>query len=629
MKQSGLFMLLRLQRDPDEEKLSLRKLIRFYKVFGRHYRKYRGRLFLGYSSLLLTILVMLLAPWPLKLVLDQIILGEPLPANLAFFAPWFAPQNVQMTLIILAASIFVIEFFVSLFSYFYKFYLSSVGHYMVADIRQRIFAHLQRLSLTFHDTSESGDIIYRLTNDVKEMKELLVSAPQEVISRLGMIIAITVVMMLIDWRLGLMAFSMLPIMYFFTHRFGQSVETAVKKLRKKESKIASIINENMEAMALIKAYGQETAEKSRFDAQNSESYQYELQAVNLSKTFKRIMDMLVAIGTSLVLYFGAREILRLTIPPGTLVLFASYLSELYGPVDKLSEAILNLAKTQVSGERLVELIENDAVVQDAPDAVVAPPFAGQIQFKQVDFAYAKGEDVDVLQGIDFTVQPGETVALVGPSGAGKSTLISLLLRFYDPRQGQILFDGQDIRRYQLKTVRSQITIVLQDAFLFRKSIRENIAFGKPQATEEEIVAAAKLAEAHEFITQMADGYDTLILEGGGNLSGGQQRRLSMARAMVRDTPILILDEPTTGLDAEAEQRVSRAVANLTQGKTTFIIAHRLATIQHADKILLLENGRLSHIGTHQQLLQTSSTYRELYALQDTPHPHPSFVPALA
>lgn len=594
------------------KRIDFANLVRFYKTFGRHYKRHTKTLALAFASLLATIFVTLLAPWPLKLIIDHIILDSPLPAGLMFLAPWFEDRK-SATVAVLAISIVLIEVLMALFSYFNKFYVSSVGHRMVGDIRERVFAHLQRLSLSFHDTSQTGDIIYRMTSDVKDLKSLLIDTPQDLGSRLLTIISITTVMLILNWQLALIAFAVVPFLYLFMHRFGTAVNKAVKKLKKEESKIASTISENFKAMPLIQAYGQEAAEQAEFEERTLASLEHELRSINLAKGFKWVMDTLAAIGTAAVVFFGARRVLGVIIPPGTLILFIAYLKDLYGPIDKLSEAVLAIAKTQVSGLRIMELVENEMVIHDDPAATVAPEFEGQVTFQNVTFAYNQGGDV--LKDLSFSVAPGQTVALVGHSGAGKSTLISLLLRFYDPNQGQILFDGTDIRRYQLKSLRSRITILLQEAVLFRKTIRENIAFGKPNASLEEVVEAAKLAQAHDFIIDLPEGYDTLIWEGGGNLSGGQKQRLSIARAIIRNAPILILDEPATGLDAATEAKVNIALEHLTQGKTTFIIAHQLSTIQHADTILLLDDGRLVQQGTHEELLRTNAIYQEFSELQ--------------
>lgn len=370
------------------------------------------------------------------------------------------------------------------------------------------------------------------------------------------------------------------------------------------------------AMALVQAYGREETERARFTLGNQESLQAQLRALSLSRTFARIVEFLVALSAAGLLYFGGRYALAGDLLPGTVVVFMAYMRDIYGIFEKFSELFLGMAKSQVSGERLLELVENDMVVQDDPNAAPAPAFHGRIEFKNVSFAYKKG--CAVLKNLNFIVAPGETVALVGHSGAGKSTLISLLLRFYDPQQGQILIDGHDLREITLKSLRDQVTILMQDAKLFNKTVRENIGFGKVDATDDEIIRAAKLSHAHDFIVQMPEGYDTVIEEGGENLSGGQKQRLNIARAIIRNTPILILDEPATALDAKAEANIHEALDELTHRRTTFIIAHKFSTVANADKILVLEEGKLAASGTHEELLRTNREYRELYELQQRP-----------
>jgi ATP-binding cassette subfamily B protein len=314
-----------------------------------------------------------------------------------------------------------------------------------------------------------------------------------------------------------------------------------------------------------------------------------------------------------VLYWGARRVMGGELSPGDLLVFTAYLKELYGPIDKFSEILVDLAQAVVSGERLVELVEQPVVVRDEPGAVVAPRLRGDVEFRNVSFAYKKGQAV--LRDLSFRARAGQTVALVGSSGAGKSTMANLLMRFYDPSSGAVLVDGTDMRAYTVHSLRNQITVVLQDNFLFRKSVRDNIAFGRNESTDEEVIAAAKAAQAHEFIMSLPQGYDTLVEERGGNFSGGQKQRLSVARAILRDAPILILDEPTTGLDALAEAQINIALNRLMHGRTTFVIAHRFSTIANADHILVIEDGQVAEEGTHEQLLECSATYRNLYELQ--------------
>lgn len=607
-----LRQLRKRARKEEQEKLDLKGLVKVYRVFGRHFKKYWKVLLVAYASLFVTIAVTVLTPWPLKLILDHVILDEPMPAGFSFLSPLQA-NDPKLLLLLLALAIVAITTLEAVFSYINKFYVSSTGERINADIRERVFAHLQRLSLSFHDSARSGNLVYLLTSDAKEMSSILIDFPQDFTNRIFTFGATAAMMLALDWRLTLLALSTAPLIYLFTKHFGAGMKKAMRKRREREGEVAAIVSENVTTMALVQAYGREDSERARFNSEVRESLEAQLRALRLHKTYSRVADFLVTMSTAAVLYFGGRAALSGELLPGTLVLFVAYLRDIFGSFEKFSGLFIGLAKSQVSAERLLDLVENDMVMRDDPRAVPAPAFRGAVEFRNVSFAYKRGNEV--LKNLNFKVAPGELVALVGHSGAGKSTLISLLLRFYDPQQGQILIDGQDLRRYTLDSLRAQITIVLQEAMLFRQSVRDNIAFGKPGASEEEVIAAATLAQAHEFIMQMPEGYDTMMYEGGDNLSGGQKQRLNIARAIIRDTPIVILDEPATGLDAMAEAKVNAALRQLTRGKTAFIIAHKFSTIAHADKILLLEEGELAHQGTHEQLLAQCPQYRELYELQ--------------
>jgi ATP-binding cassette, subfamily B, bacterial len=599
---------------PDvEPEMSYRTLLRLYNAFGQHYKKHWKLVVVAYSGLLLTILVALLSPWPLKLILDHIILGNPWPEKAAFLTRWSGGNNMEVMLAGLVLAFILFQVLDSVFSYMHKVGMLSFGEMLVTDIRQHIFAHLQRLSLSFHESARSGDLVYRLTSDIPDVKAILVQLPQHFVYRLMMIVSHMGLMLVMEWRLALVAFGVIPILYYFQWRLGRSVQSATQRKKSKESDMTSLIAENVTAMALVQAYGREDLQQARFASENRESLNFELAAVRLTKTFKRLSDVLIALGTSGVVYYGGSLAFDGTILPGTLILFVAYLRNLYKPVEKFADILLEVASSQVAGTRLLELVECDMVMQDAPDAVPAPRFNGQVEFQQVSFGYQK--DVEVLKNLSLVVEAGEIVALVGPSGAGKSTLLSLLLRFYDPQHGQIIIDSHNIRTFTLKSLRDQMTVVMQEARLFNQTVRENIRFGKIDATEEEIVQAAKLAQAHDFIMQMPDGYDSIVSEGGDNLSGGQKQRLNIARAIIRNTPLLILDEPTTALDPQAEANIHAALREVMRGKTTFIIAHRFSTIAHADKILLLEEDKLAAYDTHKALMKTSRDYRELYELQ--------------
>jgi ATP-binding cassette subfamily B protein len=400
-----------------------------------------------------------------------------------------------------------------------------------------------------------------------------------------------------------------------TQRFGPGMQEATRRMRERESEIASIASENVSAMAVVQAYGQEDLERARFTAMNTGSLQAQMEALRLHRLYGRLVDLLVALATTAVLYVGGRLALRGDVAPGTLVVFVAYLREIHAAFEKFSLLFLGLARSLVSGERLLALVGRDIVVRDEPGAVPAPPLRGRVEFRNVSFSYRDG--VDVLRDVSFTIEAGQTVALAGPSGAGKSTLLGLLLRFHDPERGQVLVDGHDVRSFTLASLREQVTVLLQDAKLFRQSIADNIGFGRRGATREEIERAAHDAEAHEFILRQPGGFDAVMAERGDDFSGGERQRINIARALIRSTPIVILDEPLAGLDALAERRVRSALRRLTQGRTTFIVAHKIASLAGADVVLVLEDGRLVGQGTHGELLERCATYREFHELQRT------------
>ena len=599
-------------REEDFARLRFSRLVEIYRVFGRHYRAHAGVLGLALLGMLLSIATGLLAPWPIAWIVDYILEAKALPPAFAFLETW-ADGNRVALLAPAALSVVAIAALHAMAAFVHRYYEACASHRIVTDVRGRVFEHLQRLSLSFQQSWQSGDVVLRMTNDIKDLKKILVDVPMRYLQWSLWIIGITTVLAVNDWKLAAMAWCVVPVLYLFTLRFGSGVKAASAKKKRKESEVAAVVSENVKAMALVQAYGQEAAEKTRFDDQNIASVEAETEAIRLSKVFKRLAEILIAIGTAAVVYVGALSVLQGVLTIGLLVVFERYLKKLYRPIDKFANTFVELAGAQVSGERIVALVAEDLVVDDAGDASPTPALSGRVELRDVRFAYRQG--ADVLRDLSFSVEPGQNVALVGASGAGKSTLISLLLRFYDPDEGQILFDGRDIREFGLRSLREQITIVFQDPMLLRKTVRENIAFGRPDATEEEIVRAASLAEAHSFIEALPDGYDTMVMERGTNLSGGQQQRISIARAILRDTPIVILDEPSTGLDARAEAQVSEALAHLTQERTTFTIAHRFSTLRNADRVLVLEAGEPAAWGTHEELILENETYRRLYRLQ--------------
>lgn len=597
------------------EHINWKILKRAYRVFARHYRTNWKLFSVSLASLMLTSGLSLIAPWMLTMILDHVVLKLPLPEKFRFIQDWFGADPLVL-LAVFSIAFVVISIVDSMVSYLQKVGFLIVGVNMSAEIRARIFAHLQKLSLSFHEVFRSGDLVYRLTSDLRELPTLLIAVPIGFFGRIFIITTHMIVMLTMEWRLALISFAVMPILYLYNRRLGSGMHKATKEKRTKEGDVTSLISENVTGMALVQAYGREDLQNARFRKENQKSLQSGLEALKLSKIFKRVTDILVALGTAGVVYYGGGLALDAALSVGTLVLFVTYLRKLYSPLDKFAEMFLDIAKAQVSAERILELVEYDKIVVDAPNAIPAPAFTGRIEFRDVDFAYEPG--AEIFQKLNLTVQPGEMIAIVGHSGAGKSTFVNLLLRFYDPQRGEILLDGVPSNRFTLKSLRSQMTVVMQDARLFNKTVRENLEFGKPGVTEAEIVHAATLAQAHEFITNMPEGYDTMISEGGDNLSGGQKQRLNIARAIVRNTPIMILDEPATALDARTEAAIHAALDVLMQGKTVFMIAHKFSTIARADKIIVLEKGTPAAIGTHEELMRTSKAYRELYNLQIEP-----------
>jgi ATP-binding cassette subfamily B protein len=421
------------------------------------------------------------------------------------------------------------------------------------------------------------------------------------------------VMCYINWRFTLIALSVSPVLFVFVYYFTHRIKKFSRQVRKKESELTSTVQEVFTSIRVVKAFAREDYEQERFEARSLENVETALKARSLKAKLAPMVEVIVAIGTCLVLGYGARLVMHGQLSAGVLIVFLLYLGKMYKPMRDLSKQTDTVSKATVGYERIQEVLDIESKVRDLPKARKAPKFKGQIEFDHVSFGYEAGKDV--LKDISFVIEPGQIAALVGPSGTGKSTVISLIPRFYDPTSGKIKIDGRDVREYQLKSLREQISFVLQDTLLFRTSIWENIAYGKPDASRQEIEEAAKLANAHEFIEKMPEGYDTMVGERGVLLSGGQRQRIAIARAVIRDTPILILDEPTSGLDAASEQLVIEALDRLMKGRTTLLIAHHLGTIRHADCIFVVKDSELVERGTHEELLAAGGTYAELHKIQ--------------
>ena len=586
-----------------------RDIVRVYRTFIPHSRKYSKGFLLAYIALFAAMVMNLAKPWPLKIIFDYILLNKVMPGWMMFVSAITA-HNKLILLAASCASIVAIFFLESLFTFTRKYFMAGAGERAMNDIRQEVFGHLQMLE---HRTDRSADLVVRLTSDIDSLKLLLTQHIQTLVNYFLTFIGIGVTMSLMDWQLTVSALAVAPPLYLLSLYFSAKVAELTRKKRAKESDVASLLQETVTSKELVQAFTQEEREKKRFAEESQESLEAVLERTRVSKGFGRTVEVVIAVGTALVVYLGARKALAGNITPGDLIVFISYLRDLYKPVGGLSELIIEFGSSLVCGERIAEILETQIKVADAPDAIEAPLLRGEVAFENVTFGYDSGKPV--LQDLSFQARPGETVALIGSSGTGKSTILNLLLRFYDPWNGRILIDGRDIRRYTLKSLREQISVVLEESLLFQRTIWENIAYGKPEAQFEEVVCAAKAAQAHDFIVRLSNGYDTFLKEGGSNLSGGERQRIALARAILKNAPIFILDEPVTGLDSVTEAKLNETLDRLMKGRTSFTIAHRLSTIMRADLILMIEEGRIVEQGTHEHLLSRSDRYRQLYDLQ--------------
>jgi ABC-type multidrug transport system fused ATPase/permease subunit len=553
----------------------------------------------------------LLRPWPIKLVLDVVLLKN---QTLHETLPWL-PQAVdawrsEVTLSTLCVALIAIVMLESLFGYAQKIHFAAVGQSSTTDVLEHVFTHLQTLPRSGTKDTRTGDVILRLTSDVKTLRDLLVYHQQKFFTYAITFVSTVYVMAWMNWRLTLLALGVVPLVYGASYWFALQIRAAVTRKRRQEGAVASIVQETLHAMPVVQAFSQEEAERLRFRAEAQQTLDASLESSRLGGAFTRSIKVLSAVGTAVVIWFGASRVLAGTLTPGDLVVFVAYVTELYVPIQSLSELAVQFMESLVSGERVMELLKTAPRIKDDAHAAKAPRFRGDIAFENVSAGYEPGSPV--LREVSFSARGGQKVALVGGSGAGKSTIINLLLRFIDPSAGRILIDGVDMRRYSVNSLRAQAGVVLQESILFRRTVRENIAYGKPGATVAEVLAAAKAARAHEFIERLPQGYETVLDESGANLSGGQRQRIALARAFLRDAPILILDEPSTGLDAVTEAELSETLAELARGRTTIVVAHKLAMIEDADRIVVLDRGAVIEQGTHAELLERNGLYRRMH-----------------
>ncbi|MGI3212337.1 ABC transporter ATP-binding protein [Roseovarius tibetensis] len=591
---------------PDSMVKALPGLRRVLARFAPYLRQHRALLAGATAALIGSTLMRLLEPWPLKFVIDRVV-----PSTIAGeggSGVALVDALDPMTLLALcAAGLVVVIGLRAAFQYLATIGFAIVGNRVLTKVRGVLFRHLQGLSLGFHTRARTGDLTTRLISDVGMLKETMVTAALPLAANAMVLVGMVGVMLWLDWQLALIALVPLPLLWLGSVRTGKKIQDVSRKQRKLEGDMAATAAEAMAGMRTVQALAIEDRAAASFEGANRKSLKDGVKAKRLAAGLERGVDLLVALATALVLYFGALQVMRGRITPGDLIVFITYLKATFRPIRSYAKYTARLAKASAAGERVVELLDELPEIRDRPDARPAPALRGEVAFENVAFAYGAGQPT--LGPISLQVEPGTRVVLTGPSGAGKSTLTSLMLRLYDPAAGRVLFDGTDIRDFTVESLRLQTSLVPQETLLFRGTMAENIALGAGrEVTDDEIEEAARRANAHDFIAALPEGYATQVAERGETLSAGQRQRIAIARAVLRRSPILILDEPTTGLDGANEVAVEEAIWRLADGRTTFCVTHDLGLAAQADRILYLEHGKVVEDGTHAELLARDGRY---------------------
>lgn len=594
----------------------MESLVKTIGLCFRYLSPYWGHLLLALLLVGDGVVLDVLGPWPLKIIVDDVLKASNPSKHTALdsLAVSLTSGN-RWTLLYLMVGLSVgFALMDMLFSYTLAYLTSGVGQKVVSDLRFTLYTHLNRLSLGFHDKRNTGDLIARVMGDIDSIRDLMVSSSVDLISNSLSLIVLSLFMFWLNWQLALMTLAVGPLLFLLVYHYSRAIKRAARNARRKESSVTSVVHESLGAIRLVQAFSREEFEEERFERVNRATMLANLDAVLLQAQFSPLVNLLIALGSAGVILYASTQVLEGASSVGSILLFTAYLKAVYAPVRQLAKLGGGLSRAFASGERIEELLRVQPTVREKPRALNVARLSGDIEFDHIHFAYEPG--APVLEDICFHVEPGQKVALVGSSGGGKTSIASLIPRFYDPKAGRVLVDGKDVRDLTLASLRSQISLVLQEPILFNLSVRDNIAYGKLDSSEQEITYAAEAANAHDFIMALPEGYDTIIGEKGDLLSGGQRQRLSIARAMIRNAPILILDEPTTALDARSELLALEALEHLQRGRTTLVIAHRLSTIQDADLILVIEQGRIIERGSHYELLELNGRYRELYQLQN-------------
>ena len=535
-------------------------------------------------------------PWIIKDMIDEVL----------------ADKNGTM-LNWIAASIIAIFVVRGLFWYGQNYLMSYVGQSVIIDIRAAVFKKLQRLSVSFYDKNKTGTIMSYVTTDVNALQSAMVENTIEMITEGFILIGSVVAMIYLDWRLTLFTVCTFPVVLWFMEFFGKKIRKTGGRIQECTADITSVLQESVASARVIKSFVREDYEVDRFDVENRANFRANMKNAQLMATLTPVVELVAAIGVTMIIWYGGNNVINGTITAGSLVAFLTYAVNISNPIKRLTRVIGNIQKALAAAQRVFMIIDMPEEIAESRDAKQLPEVSGKVEFQNVSFAY--DDKGNVITDLSFSVKPGEVIAIVGPSGAGKSTIANLLPRFYDVNKGDIKIDGHSVREVTLDSLREQVGIVPQETMLFNGSVYNNILYGRLDATKEEIEAAAKAANAHDFIMQLTDGYETKLGDRGVNLSGGQRQRIAIARAILKNPRILILDEATSALDTESERVVQEALDRLMVGRTSFVIAHRLSTVKNADKILVLEKGNLVESGTHDELLALDGLYAHLYKIQ--------------
>lgn len=576
-------------------------------------KPYPGKIVAILAATLVQILMGLAAPWPLKIIIDNVVGDRPAPRWITWMLPLLGGDGKLHVAVAAGIVTVLIAALTGLASYAASYYTESLGQWVANDLRARIFHRLQLFSLGYFDHNRLGAILNTMMSDVSTIQTFASSSATTLVTDILTIVGMVVVMFVLRWDFALIALTAVPFLAYFVYRVNNLIKSSTREVRERQSDLISVLEEDLDDIEVVQAFDRQDFEERNLMQASQQTVTAWLKARRVSSLLAPVVGLVVAVSTGLVLWRGSLLILNGAMTIGTLTVFLAYLSKFFGPVRDIAVTVNSTAQVSVGIERVRAILEADYVVPQRPDAKEPATLRGEIEFEHVAFGY--NPDEPVLRDINLKIEPGELVGIVGPTGSGKSTFVSLIPRFRDTDSGYIRIDGTDICDYQLHPLRRQIGFVLQDTVLFRGTLRENIAIGRPEATDEEIVAAAELANAHEFITRMRNGYDTLVGDRGSTLSGGQRQRIGIARAFIRNSPILILDEPTAALDAESEELVIDGMKRLMKGRTVIIIAHRLSTIRDADRIVVIKDGMVAEQGSHDELLALDGVYADLHRIQ--------------